>query len=186
MPEFVVIPILVVGVIVILALAFSARYKTVSPDEAMIVTGAALGSKNVLTDHSGRKIKIVRGGAHPLVRTKGDANNVADPWTARLHGRVVWRVRGVVPKLGWAVFWFRSPLMHSLTVLLAPLTGKATIAEGTRKHVYKDVTLTIPGDAKVRDNRQPAQLSSLKSGQIVSVVQGPKHTYVRAHDLKSA
>jgi hypothetical protein len=27
----------------------------------------------------------------------------------------------VLPKLGWVVFWFRSPLVHALTVLLAPL-----------------------------------------------------------------
>jgi hypothetical protein len=30
-------------------------------------------------------------------------------------------VRAVLPKLGWAVFWLRTPLMHELTVLLAPL-----------------------------------------------------------------
>ncbi|GCL70128.1 flotillin family protein [Paenibacillus sp. JMULE4] len=60
--ELLTIPIIVVGVIVVLGLAFWARYKTVSPDEAMIVTGSFLGSKNVLTDDSGRKIKIVRGG----------------------------------------------------------------------------------------------------------------------------
>ncbi|MFB6363534.1 SPFH domain-containing protein [Paenibacillus elgii] len=56
------VPVIVVAVIVVLGLAFWARYKTVSPDEAMIVTGSFLGSKNVLTDESGRKIKIVRGG----------------------------------------------------------------------------------------------------------------------------
>ncbi|XOK64311.1 SPFH domain-containing protein [Paenibacillus elgii] len=56
------VPVIVVAVIVVLGLAFWARYKTVSPDEAMIVTGSFLGSKNVLTDDSGRKIKIVRGG----------------------------------------------------------------------------------------------------------------------------
>jgi flotillin len=56
------VPVLVVGVIVFLAMSFAARYKTVSPDEAMIVTGAWMGGKNVLTDPSGRKIKIVRGG----------------------------------------------------------------------------------------------------------------------------
>ncbi|WP_324254107.1 flotillin family protein [Paenibacillus sp. 1001270B_150601_E10] len=56
------IPLIVVGVIVVLGLAFWARYKTVSPDEAMIVTGTYLGSRNVLTDESGRKMKIVRGG----------------------------------------------------------------------------------------------------------------------------
>ncbi|MCP3774132.1 flotillin family protein [Paenibacillus sp. MZ04-78.2] len=56
------VPVIVVAVIVVLGLAFWARYKTVSPDEAMIVTGSFLGSKNVLTDDNGRKIKIVRGG----------------------------------------------------------------------------------------------------------------------------
>lgn len=60
--EALVIPAIVIGVIVILGLAFWARYKTVSPDEAMIVTGSFLGSKNTLTDDSGRRIKIVRGG----------------------------------------------------------------------------------------------------------------------------
>ncbi|PWW04721.1 flotillin [Paenibacillus cellulosilyticus] len=62
MPEYLVIPVIVVGVIIVLGLAFWARYKTVGPDEAMIVTGSFLGSSNVSTDESGRKIKIVRGG----------------------------------------------------------------------------------------------------------------------------
>jgi flotillin len=62
MPSSLMIPVIVIAVIVVLGLAFWARYKTVSPDEAMIVTGSFLGSKNVLTDESGRKIKIVRGG----------------------------------------------------------------------------------------------------------------------------
>jgi flotillin len=62
MPGFLVIPAVVVGVLVILGLAFWAHYKTVGPDEAMIVTGTFLGSKNVQTDESGSSIKIVRGG----------------------------------------------------------------------------------------------------------------------------
>lgn len=62
MPDFLVIPSVVVGVLIVLGLAFWARYKTVSPDEAMIVTGSFLGSRNVSTDESGRRIKIVRGG----------------------------------------------------------------------------------------------------------------------------
>lgn len=61
-PEYLVIPLIVIGVIVVLGLAFWARYKTVGPDEAMIVTGSFLGSKNISEDESGRKIKIVRGG----------------------------------------------------------------------------------------------------------------------------
>ncbi|GAB6929441.1 flotillin family protein [Paenibacillus sp. JCM 10914] len=62
MPEYLVVPSIVVAVIVVLGLAFWARYKTVSPDEAMIVTGSFLGSKNLSEDETGRRIKIVRGG----------------------------------------------------------------------------------------------------------------------------
>ncbi|HWR41920.1 flotillin family protein [Sporomusa sp.] len=59
---FLTIPVLVLIVFVVLGLAFWARYKTVGPDEAMIVTGSFLVGGDVLTDDSGRKIKIVRGG----------------------------------------------------------------------------------------------------------------------------
>lgn len=62
LPEFVYIPALVIAALVFLGMAFWSRYKTVSPDEAMIVTGSFLGNKNVLSDESGRSIKIVRGG----------------------------------------------------------------------------------------------------------------------------
>jgi signal peptidase len=68
-----------------------------------------------------RVIAIVHGGAHPSVRTKGDANASADPWIARLNGTTAWRVRAVVPKLGWVVFWFRTPLVERLTLVLAPI-----------------------------------------------------------------
>jgi len=62
MLDLLLIPLIVLGVIIVLGLAFWARYKTVGPDQAMIVTGSYLGKKNVHTDDSGRKIKIVRGG----------------------------------------------------------------------------------------------------------------------------
>lgn len=62
MNEFLTIPLIVVGIIIVLGLAFWARYKTVSPDEAMLVTGSFLGSRNILVDESGRKVKIIRGG----------------------------------------------------------------------------------------------------------------------------
>lgn len=62
MLSFIGIPLIVTLVILVLGIAFWARYKTVGPDEAMIVTGSFLGSKNVYSDESGRKIKIVRGG----------------------------------------------------------------------------------------------------------------------------
>lgn len=57
---------IVVGVVVLLLIGliaiFIARYRTVGPDEALIVTGSYLGNKNVHVDESGNKIKIVRGG----------------------------------------------------------------------------------------------------------------------------
>lgn len=62
MTEVVIVPVLVVAVFVILAMAFAARYRTVGPDYAMIVTGAGLGSRNVVADGAGNKVKIVRGG----------------------------------------------------------------------------------------------------------------------------
>ncbi|CAM3627880.1 flotillin family protein [Marinicrinis lubricantis] len=62
MDQVMLIPLIVLGVIVLLGVAFWARYKTVGPDEAMIVTGSLLGSKNVITDENGRSIKIIRGG----------------------------------------------------------------------------------------------------------------------------
>jgi flotillin len=57
---------IVVGLVVFLLLAFIAvfitKYRTAGPDEALIITGSYLGSKNVHVDESGNKIKIIRGG----------------------------------------------------------------------------------------------------------------------------
>ena len=49
-------------IIVAIVAVYIAKYKTVGPDEALIVTGSFLGSKNVHTDDSGNRIKIIRGG----------------------------------------------------------------------------------------------------------------------------
>ncbi|HSI66230.1 MAG TPA: flotillin family protein [Planococcus sp. (in: firmicutes)] len=57
---------IVIGVVAAVLLAligvYVTKYKTVGPDEALIVTGSYLGSKNVHTDDSGNRIKIIRGG----------------------------------------------------------------------------------------------------------------------------
>ncbi|MER2007077.1 MAG: flotillin family protein [Psychrobacillus sp.] len=52
----------VVFVVLIMLAVYITKYKTVGPDEALIVTGSYLGSKNVHTDDSGNRIKIIRGG----------------------------------------------------------------------------------------------------------------------------
>jgi signal peptidase len=55
----------------------------------------------------------------PTVRTKGDANNVADSRTLRLEGTRVWRVRTVLPRAGSAIQWVRAALRgeHSDTIV---------------------------------------------------------------------
>ena len=53
----------VLAIIVLAILVYIAKYKTVGPDEALIVTGNLLGrGANVITSGDGKKIKIIRGG----------------------------------------------------------------------------------------------------------------------------
>ncbi len=53
---------LVAFIVIAVVLVYITKYRTVGPDEALIVTGSYLGSKNVHTDDSGNRIKIIRGG----------------------------------------------------------------------------------------------------------------------------
>jgi signal peptidase I len=96
----------------------------VTPEPARTVrVGQVISYHIPVGDHhvqSHRVVRVVRGGEHPVVRTKGDANNARDPWTARLDGSTAWRVRLVVPKLGWLIAWLRDPLVRLLTVFAAP------------------------------------------------------------------
>jgi signal peptidase I len=104
-----------------------------SPGDIVVVTPEAIRDVRVgqvisyhipVGDHhvqSHRVIEVVRGGAHPLVRTKGDANTAPDPWTARLNGDTAWQVRAVVPKAGWAIVWLRTPAIRRLAIFAVPL-----------------------------------------------------------------
>jgi len=96
----------------------------VTPEPARDVRVGQVISIHIPTgDHhvqTHRVVQVVRGGQHPVVRTKGDANDARDPWTARLDGPTAWQVRLVVPKLGWAIVWLRDPFLRLLTVFLAP------------------------------------------------------------------
>lgn len=68
-----------------------------------------------------RVVKVVKGGAQPEVRTKGDANRSPDPWLARLEGEKVWRVKASVPKLGYVLQALRGPEARRVTLFLVPL-----------------------------------------------------------------
>lgn len=103
-----------------------------SPGDMVLVTpepvrdvrvGQVISYRIPVADHhvqSHRVTKVAHVDGAVVVQTKGDANDAPDPWKAELHGTTAWRVRAVLPKIGWALFWFRSPLVHLLTVLLAP------------------------------------------------------------------
>lgn len=59
-----------------------------------------------------RVIKMLQGGDRPIVQTKGDANSVADPWTAILTGGPVWTVHTVIPKVGWVLLFLAKPWLR--------------------------------------------------------------------------
>jgi signal peptidase len=59
-----------------------------------------------------RVIKVLSNGDNPIVQTKGDANSVADPWTAVLKGSPVWTVHTVIPKVGWVLLFFAKPWLR--------------------------------------------------------------------------
>jgi signal peptidase len=69
---------------------------------------------------SHRVIKILSGGAHPVVQTQGDANNWPDPWTAKLEGSTAWREVAVLPHLGSVVNALRGNTIRIAAVLVAP------------------------------------------------------------------
>lgn len=73
---------------------------------------------------SHRVISVVHqssGGA--LIRTKGDANAVADPWTAQIQpGTEAWRVVAVVPHLGDLIRALHSRLLRMLSIWAIPAT----------------------------------------------------------------
>ena len=60
-----------------------------------------------------------------------------------------------------------------------------TIREGTKTTTYKTITLTIPSNAAVRDNRRASTLSALTAGQRVVVVHAPQRTWVVARTRRT-
>jgi hypothetical protein len=89
-------------------------------------------------------------------------------------------VDAVVPKQGGG---FETVTMDrgSFSSLSA---NQLAINEGTKTATYKTVTLTIPSGATIRRNGVQAQLSDLRSGDEVTVIQSPPNTVVIAHDAK--
>ncbi|HEU5318483.1 MAG TPA: signal peptidase I [Chloroflexota bacterium] len=59
--------------------------------------------------------------AVPVFRTKGDANNVADPWDVQLQG-IAWRVTFSVPFAGYVFAFTQQPAGRAL-FLIVPGAG---------------------------------------------------------------
>ena len=56
------------------------------------------------------------------ITTKGDANNVRDPWGAvHIIGSSVWVVHDVIPRLGYVSMWAKSPIPHLLLLVVVVL-----------------------------------------------------------------
>ena len=81
----------------------------------------------------------------------------------------------VATKSGYATVKFDRGTVKSVS------GQQLTLAEGRAKRApYKNVTLTIPSSARVRDDRHQATLADVKPGQRAMVIQAPKRTVVIA------
>lgn len=110
---------------------------------------------------------------------RNGANRVKGGALKRFASRAVQGSVVVHTKKGFGTVSFERGKVDSVS------GQQLVITEGTPKASYKTVTLTIPGNAIVRDNRQKATLSAVKSGQRVIVVQAPKRTLVVAHTART-
>ena len=119
------------------------------------------------------------GAATPASGTTSTASSAAKHHGGRLAPRRLLggAVQGslvVHTKSGFGTVTFERGVVKSVS------GNQLTITERTKKAVYKDATVTIPSNARIRDNKQKATLSQLKSGQRVTVVSAPKRTTVIA------
>ena len=93
------------------------------PTSALAV-GQIISYQIPVDDHrvvSHRVVTVTRGaGGAVMVRTKGDHNPSADPWTATITDPQVWTVRAVVPHLGDVIRTLRGPGLHIAFLYVGP------------------------------------------------------------------
>ncbi|GAA1243865.1 signal peptidase I [Oryzihumus leptocrescens] len=104
------------------------------------------GAPDQLVVH--RITTLSRAGGTVVVRTKGDANPAADPWTASLRGGTAYRAVADVPWVGYAAVWAHSPGTRRGTLLAGGLLALAAA-----------VTAAWPGRSR-RRLRSPATPSA--------------------------
>lgn len=87
--------------------------------EGMVLTfHQPIGDRSLVTH---RVIEVQRDAAGAVsIRTQGDANAAADPWTATLQGDTAYQVRAVVPELGHVIQALRTPVVTQVLLYGAP------------------------------------------------------------------
>lgn len=87
--------------------------------EGMVITyHQPIGDRSLVTH---RVVEVQRDAAGTVsVRTKGDANEAVDPWTATLQGDTAYQVRAVVPELGHLIQALRAPVLTQVLLYGAP------------------------------------------------------------------
>lgn len=113
-----------------------------------------------------RVIWLAHHAGHVLVRTKGDANPVPDPWTLVLRGRSIFIVRGAIPDAGWVALWVHSSQGRAVILMVAGLLAMLLVAW------------------ELRDRRRRSRLSSAASVPEAGPLDGadvPPVVGLRAH-----
>jgi signal peptidase len=84
----------------------------------------------------------------PVVKTRGDANTVADPWTATLHGKDAYVVQFTLPLLGYPAVYTNHgvDLMVGGVIILLVVVGTVLTRErrATRRRPQPDLHAPRP------------------------------------------
>jgi signal peptidase I len=83
-----------------------------------VIVYAAPTPTPVVLSH--RVVAVRPDGNGVLVRTRGDANPVDDPWNTRLPAGSVWRVRYVIPRVGGVLGWLQDGPARPFILLGCP------------------------------------------------------------------
>lgn len=100
------------------------------------------------TSRYAHRIVAIDGATQPVIRTKGDANPLADPWHARLSTSTVPVVVGSVPALGRILVDARHgggrPVLVALAGLLIMLVGRRLILLPARPSSRSEAVTAAP------------------------------------------
>lgn len=97
-----------------------------------------------------RIIALRRVAGVTTIRTKGDANSVADPAPVRLTGRFVYEARAAVPVVGYVAVWAHSSAgeLELAAIALMTAMGVAAWTAKVRRRIAKVRSYELAGDGK--------------------------------------